>query len=221
MLKLPSNLNKGRSKSMDKAEFTKLAFSLSLLFPGAFPEKNLSQTIDAWYGVIADLPSEKVSKAAAMIAREVEYLRQGTNLGAMLRNRCTADVTVETVEAQLYRAIELAKLPTGEPYKFLRGVSPRLLEIAEACDLFNRDMTSESMSYRVRDAAKQYCAERENARKGFRIEPLPTSRQIEAKKQDMPSAEEQQAINREGYAKFKETLAALKRAIKPEANEQP
>lgn len=194
---------------MDKHEFFKLARDIGKSFPGAVPKDD--EVLTAWHRSVADIPAERLQQAASALERETEYLRPGSNLGAILRNRCSPAVTQAVVEANLYRSLELSRRPDGDQYAYLRGISPRLLEMAESADLFSRDMTSEAAGFRVRDIARQFCDERENVKKGFvRNEPLPASRQIAGPSEKGIDWEEQQRTNREGIKTFKEQLNKMK-----------
>lgn len=198
---------------MQKHEWFQMLASLQSLFPGSVSSDEKIMT--AWFGVVADLEIAKVSRACAQVARECEYIRPGTNIGALIRNRCVPVLTPATVEANLHRALELNRRPDGDPYGYLKNINPRLCEMAESANLFSRDMTYESIGFRVRDVARQFSDEYENVRRGFvRNEPLPPNRQIEGPAK-RPTPEEQQEINRSGFGRFRETMEAMKKNANP------
>jgi hypothetical protein len=176
---------------MTKAEFYDLIGKLVRYFPGT-PQPT-QESKEAWFEVVGDLDAPSGGRAVALIAREVEWLRPGHNLGALIRSRAMPIVTQATIESHLTYAIFLAKSRDGDPYGYLRPISSALLEMAERSDLFARDLSAEAQGFRVRDVARQYQERRENEKRGFSTPaPLPSSRQIEGPGGAVMSEEERE-----------------------------
>lgn len=153
-------------KLPEKKDFKAIIDKLSDFFPGAIPAKSVNQ-LKAWFEVVKDLPLESISRAAAKISREVEYLRPGTNVGALLRGMVLPRLTEATIQAHINRARSLFLSPEGRPYEYLKGISPRLLELVENSGLFDRETNQEQANYQTFRVAKMFLEEKENAEKGF------------------------------------------------------
>lgn len=164
---------------MTKAEFSDLVERLIRAFPGT--AKPPQDAKEAWFEAVGDLDHQTARRAVEIIAREVEFLRPGHNLGALIRCRAVPVVTQATIENHLNFAVYLARTNGEDPYGYLRKVSPQLLELAERADLFARDLNTEAQGWRVRNVAAQFQERRENEKRGFsQAEPLPASRQLPA-----------------------------------------
>jgi hypothetical protein len=164
---------------MKRPDAIKLVREIGKHFPGVVP--TAPETLEAWAETLEGEDAGQVQAAARRLMRETESIFPGTNLGAMLRNRANPLCSAATVEANLYRALEMFRHPEGKPYEFLRQISPRLLEMAEQAGTFARDVSTADLSFRVRDVARRFAEENENARRGY-LPPdaLPPSRQLPA-----------------------------------------
>ena len=183
---------------MKLEEFKIIVSRLVARFPQAFPRDGAqaAESCKAWFEDLEEFDADVVARAAKIFWQTTEQVYPGANIGAILRNRATSTVTSATIESHLSEACQLNSSRDGNPYQYLKAISPRLLEIAERIDLFARDLTSEQRGYRVRDAAKQFIEERENEKKGFsRPAFVPTSRRLEAPV-DRPEPEKQAATNK-------------------------
>jgi hypothetical protein len=192
---------------MTGPEFTALIKRIHSAFPGSqTPEK---ATIDIWYEIVKDIDPGQARRAADLIIRETEFIRPQQNLGAMLRNRATPTVTSATIEGHLHQALHLLRIPDGNPYQYLRGISPRLLEMAEKVDLFDRGLSTQDAGFRVRDLAKKFLERAENEKRGFvRSDGLPPERQLEAPKEQ--NNDELRQKNAERCRQFLADIAAKK-----------
>jgi hypothetical protein len=150
---------------LKKPEFAQLIAKLAAVFPGAIPD-NMA-TVEAWYAIVSDLDAGRVANAVISMIQEVESLKFGANVGAMIRNRVNPLVTVSIVEGQLQTALGLNRSKDGDPYAYLKSIDPKLLATAENSDLFNRDLGAEALGFRMREVARQYMELRENAKRGF------------------------------------------------------
>lgn len=153
--------------------FQTLLDKIMLAFPGQI--KGDPETFKIWYGVVKDLPDENVVRAANMLIREREQLYPGTNLGATIRNMATPTLTEATVSTHLNKAIQINQSPDGNPYAYLKAISPELLEMVEAADLFNRQHTTDRIGFIIHDVSKQFIEGRRNQEKGFSnpaVEPM-------------------------------------------------
>ena len=150
---------------MNKQEFSTIHKRMRAAFPGVISEEK--ETLAAWFSVVSDLEYSQVDKAAAILIRETESLRPGTNLGAVLRNRAQPTMTAMTIEGHLNHALFLNRQPNGNPYSYLGQINKRLLEMAENADLFNPGLSQDAVGIRVHKTAGQFVEELENTKKGF------------------------------------------------------
>jgi len=180
---------------LKKAEWSLIVKKVRTVFP------DVSKSLDAesaWFEAVEDIPFSDIEKAVKLLFRETETLWPGTNLGAVLRNRAGPLVTTATVENHLHMALSLNRSADGNPYQYLKSIDATLLKMAENADLFCRDLSAESLGFRVREVSKQFVEARENKKRGF-LPPstVPVERQIEAPKTIVDLTPEQRQANLE------------------------
>lgn len=180
---------------MTKTEFDQILVSLKDHFPGQI--QDTLPTRSAWMRTLQDLSHQDATRAARIIERELEFIRPGANVAAMILTRARPLITNATVENHLFQAIAMMHSPEGRPYEYLRGVDRRLLELAEMGDMFARDLSSEATGFRVRDIARRFLEERENAKRGYRQpELVPVERQIAPPPVEMTEEQRQANLSR-------------------------
>jgi len=180
------------------------------------------ETLDAWYEILADLDSEAVRRAVKIIQRDVSTIYPSTNIAALIRTHATPTITVSTVHDALMRAHALLSQCGGDPFGYLRRVSPRLLEMAKNASFFDRDQSTTDVSIAANRIAKAYVEKRDNAKKGVRDpEPVPSSRQLPPAPKFNPlepMTDEQSAKGRENCQKI---LAMLRGDKNVSASSRP
>lgn len=169
-----------------------------------------SETAEVWLDIIGDLDEKRVEHGIALITREVSMIYPSTNIAALIRTHATPTISVSTIHDALMRAHALLSQCGGDPFGYLRRISPRLLEMAKNASFFDRDQSTTDVSIAANRIAKAYVEKRENAKKGVRDpDPVPSSRQLPpAPKLNplQPMTEAEQAAGKAGCQKILDML---------------
>lgn len=173
------------------------------------------ETAEAWIEIIGDLDEQRVERGIALIMREVSMIYPSTNIAALIRAHATPTITVSTIHDALMRAHSLLTQCGGDPFGYLRRISPRLLEMAKNSSFFDREQSTTDVSIAANRIAKAYVEKRENAKKGVRDpDPVPSSRQLPpaAKFNPLqPMTESEQAAGKAACQKIIDMLRGSKK----------
>ncbi len=105
---------------MKKTEWQESVKKLRAVFPDSI-SSNL-ETEGAWYEIVAEISHGAVEKAVKVIVQETEFIRPGTNIGALVRNKVCPMTTSATIENHLSMALNLSRCS-----RFCLCISPLLV----------------------------------------------------------------------------------------------
>ena len=117
---------------------------------------------DQWAHELELYSEKELSAAFQRFKVEYESLPYRFAVSAGLIKQLRPTVTAATVEERLY-----SSLRDKNPYEFLKKISPKLLQLADAGGLFDKAITITDQGFRVRDIAKRFLEWEQNKKKGF------------------------------------------------------
>lgn len=156
--------------------------SISLRYEANFNENS----IDQWVKELQTVSESDLNAAFQRFKQEYESLPYRFSVAAGLLKQLKPTLTAATIEERLYAACM-----DKEPYKFLKAISPKLMELADQGGLFDRTISVTDKGFRVRDIAKRFLEWQQNKSKGF-TQPEPDS---EMKKLEFTPAQFQRIQN--------------------------
>jgi len=127
------------------------------------------ESVDMWAHELADQSKADLNAAYQRFKMEYENLPYQFAVSAGLLKQLKPTVTAATIEERLYAALR-----DKEPHRFLKSISPKLMELADQGGLFDRSISTTDQGFRVRDIAKRFLEWQANKSKGF-TQPEPDS----------------------------------------------
>jgi len=116
----------------------------------------------AWASELSEYSVKELEKAFKRFQDEYESLPYQFSVARGLIKQLKPTLTAATVEERLYSSLQ-----DKNPYEFLKKISPKLMQLADAGGLFDKQITIADQGFRVRDIAKRFLEWQQNERKGF------------------------------------------------------
>lgn len=120
------------------------------------------ESIDQWAHELEHYSVDDLKAAFQRFKNEYESLPYRFSVSAGLIKQLKPTLTAATVEERLYSSLQ-----DKNPYEFLKKISPKLMQLADAGGLFDKQITIADQGFRVRDIAKRFLEWQQNERKGF------------------------------------------------------
>ena len=147
----------------------KLIGVIELEYEATFKPKS----IELWANELKILSIDDLNKAYKAFKSKYDSLPYRFSVSIALKNQLKPTITTASVEERLNTSLK-----ADDPWQFLARIDPKLKQLADASNMFDKGMSSRDLSYCVTKVAKQYCEWGENKQKGFTQEE-PTNKAIE------------------------------------------
>jgi len=132
--------------------------AISLRYEADFKPASVQQ----WIKELEPFTKSELEAAFQRFKVEYESLPYRFSVAAGLIKQLKPALSTATVEERLYAALK-----DKDPWKFLGEINPKLKELADQGNMFDRSLSAADLEFRVKSIAKRFIEWSQNNQRGF------------------------------------------------------